>query len=186
MATPKPIHTHFLRKGREMEYLIEQYEKSHPNENSDGLQPHKVSEWAIARGLWRRPPTPAEERLRRELARHLRGEYTTDPQGRTVRLHHAVIYIEQTPEGPKKRSRWYRLNESPAPHIKASFALRRRAALSDVKQLSLDLESYNDNNILGEKLQPMDFNFNRDLEEGRLPTTYPEEGPDADEDGEGV
>jgi hypothetical protein len=187
VATPKPTSAHILHPGRQMEYLINQYEKAHPDENTAGIEPYKVALWAVSRGMWNRAPVPPEERLRRELARHLRGEYTLDPQGRSVRLHHAVIFIEQTADGPKRRSRWYRLNESPPPHIKASFSLRRRAALSDVKQLSLDLESYNDNNIFGESLAPMDFDFNKDLEEIRLPTTYPEDGPpDADEDGERV
>ena len=184
MATPKPTSLNLTRKGRQFDYLIEQYKKTHPNES--GVEPAKVSAWAVNRGLWQVPPVPPEERLRRDLSRHLRGEYTLDPQGRSVRLHHAVIFIEQTVDGPKKRSRWYQINESPPEHIKASFALRRRAALSDVKQLSLDLDSYNDNNLFGATLPPMDFDFNKDIEESRLPTTYPEEGPETDEDGEGV
>lgn len=186
MATPKPISNPITHQGRQMEYLIEQYMKAHPDEDADGIQPHKVADWAVSRGMWQRPPVSPQERLRRELARHLRGEYAMDPQGRTVRLHHAVIYVEQSPEGPKRRSRWYKLNESPAQHIRASFALRRRAAFWDVKQLSLDLDSYNDNNIFGEKIPSLDFDYNKDLAESRLPTSYPEEGPATDEDGEPV
>ncbi|MEX2051611.1 MAG: hypothetical protein WD944_10320, partial [Steroidobacteraceae bacterium] len=84
------------------------------------------------------------------MTRYLRGEYTRDPQGRTVRKHHAVIYIEQSADGPKKRSRWYEIYEAPAKHMRASLALRRRAAPADVAQLNLDLESYNENNYRGE------------------------------------
>jgi len=70
--------------------------------------------------------------------------------------------------------------------MRASLALRRRAALADVAQLNLDLESYNENNYRGETVPPMDYNFNIDLEETRLPTHYPIEGPETDDDGETV
>lgn len=184
MATP--IRKYVSRPGRHMEYLIEQYQKAHPDEDAATIEPHLVADWAIAKGMWQRPPVPPEERLRKELARYLRGEYTRDPQGRNVRLHHAVIYTEHTSDGPKRRSRWSTIFDAPANHMQASLALRRRSALADVTQLNLDLESYNENNLRGEIIPPMDFDFNKDLEEARLPTHYPEEGPDTDEDGEGV
>lgn len=180
------IHKHVAPQGRQMEYLIEQYKKTHPQEDISSIEPHLVAEWAVKRGMWQRPPVPPEERLRRELSRYLRGEYTRDPQGRSVRKHHAVIYIIQTENGPQKRSRWFEIYQAPAKHMQASLALRRRAALADVQQLNLDLESYNENNVRGETLVPMDFDFNKDIEESRLPTHYPEEGPQTDEDGEGV
>jgi hypothetical protein len=145
-----------------------------------------VADWAVAKGLWQRPPVTPQERLRRELARYLRGEYTQDPQGRTVRKHHAVIFVEQTGDGPKRRSRWCEIYQATAKHMQASLALRRRAALADVMQLNLDLESYNENNVRGEAVLPMDYNFNIDLEEGKLPTQYPSEGPETDDDDEPV
>jgi hypothetical protein len=173
-----------------MEYLIEQYRKAHPNEDQESVTPHLVADWAVERGLWIRPPITLQERLRRELSRHLRGEYTKDPQGRAVRLHHAIIYMEQSGDGPKRRSKWYRIYEAPAKHMQASLALRRRSAFADVQQLQLDLESYNENNVLGEQVPAFDYNFNVDLEEARMPTHYPEEGPAddpaTDEDGESI
>jgi hypothetical protein len=180
------VHKFVAPRGREMEYLIEQYQKAHPDEDASRIEPHRIADWACARGMWKKPPVPQEERLRRELARFLRGEYTLDPQGRNVRKHHAIIYIDQTPDGPKKRSRWFEIYEAPAKHMQASLALRRRSALADVVQLNLDLESYNENNVRHETVPPMDFDFNKDLEEITLPTHYPVEGPETDEDGEEV
>ena len=173
-------------RGREMEYLIHQYKMAHPEKDPDYIEPHLVAEWACKKRMWDRPPVSPEERLRRELARHLCGEHTRDPQGSTVRKHHAVIYTIETPDGPKRRSRWYEINQAPVKHMQASLQLRRRAALADVVQLSFDFESYNENNIHGERLPEMDFDFNKDLEEIKLPTDYPSEPPETDDDGDGV
>jgi hypothetical protein len=87
----------------------------------------------------------------------------------------------QTATGPKKRSIWKELFHAPAEHMKASFQLRRRAAFRDVQQLHFDFESYQDNNIFGEQLEPMDFDFNKDIAETNLPTTYPDAGDDDEE-----
>jgi hypothetical protein len=171
------------RKGRaRMAYLLEQYHRAHPDEEPSLVEPHLVARWAIQKGIYKRPPIDPEELLRRELSRYLKNEYTTDPQGRQVRRHHAVIYEVHTADGIKRRSRWYEIYDAPPKHMQAALQLRRKAALSDVIQLNLDFESYNDNNKHGEKLEPLDFNFNKDLEEINLPTTYPEDGPEEDFD----
>lgn len=47
--------------------------------------------------------------------------------------------------------------------------------------LTLDLESYNDNNKFGETLDPIDWNIGKDLEEKSLPTEY-DPDPYGDED----
>ena len=69
--------------------------------------------------------------------------------------------------------------------MRTSLSLRRRAALQDVYQLQLDFESYNDYNKFGEKLDPMDFDYNKDLRELKQSAEWPEgpEGP-PDEDTE--
>jgi hypothetical protein len=41
-----------------------------------------------------------------------------------------------------------------------------------ILQLKLDFESYNDNNIFHEAIEPLDFDFNKDIEELNMPTTY--------------
>ena len=69
---------------------------------------------------------------------------------------------------------------------RASFSLRRRAALADVVQISFDFMSWNENNVFGEQLDPMDYNFNKDLAELAESTEYIDEpNPDDDGDDEG-
>jgi hypothetical protein len=170
------------QKKRELEYIISEYKKAHPKLDSDTVVPHDVAEWAIKRGLYRRPPVDPEEFLRRNISKHLHDEYVTDPQGREVRKNHPISIEVVTPKGPKRIWVWKELFHAPAPHMKASFQLRRRAALRDVQQLDLDFHSYNENNVFKESLPPMDYDFNKDMEELNLPTTYPINGPLDDED----
>jgi|SRR5215213_6079177 hypothetical protein len=162
------------RGNRKMMYLVEQYKKAHPEE-SEEVEPHLVAPWAIKKDLWKRPPVAPEEVLRRLISRALRQEYMEDPQGREVRKHHPVIYEVVTPDGVKKRSKWFPLFEAPPKHMTASLSLRRRSALADVLQLKLDFDSYNDNNVHGATLPEPDFDFNKDIEEMSLPSTYPEQ-----------
>jgi hypothetical protein len=59
--------------------------------------------------------------------------------------------------------------------------LRRRAAVQDILQLDLDFHSYNDNNVFGVKLTPVDYDINKDVEESKMPTTYPSDPPRDDD-----
>ena len=59
--------------------------------------------------------------------------------------------------------------------MRVSAQLRRTQALDDVKQLRMDIDSYNDHNIHEAVVDPPDFNFNIDIEESMLPTTYPDD-----------
>lgn len=171
----------------QVSYLLELYNKEHGIKRSEATEPALVAQWAIAKGHWVRPPPTPEETLRRLITRHLRAEHFVDPQGRTVRAHHAVIYEVQTEDGPKRRSRWFRLFQAPPNHALTAFQLRRRAAVSDVHQLSLDFESYNDNNVHKATLPAMDFDLNKDLEDLKHSTSYPDSPPpDEDDDGEKI
>lgn len=158
-----------------MQFLIEKYKEAHPGEGHD-IAPHLVAEWAIKEGLWRPAPITPQEQLRRLLSRCLRETYVLDPQGREVRANLPILEEVVTRDGLKYRSRWYPIFEAPANVARQSFALRRRSALADVRQLHFDFLSYNDNNILGEQLEPMDYNFEKDIAELSEPTTY-QEGP---------
>lgn len=169
-------------KKREIEYVMEQYHKAHPDEDPSEAVPDLIAEWAYAKGLWKRPPIDPVVALSRDISRYLRNEYVTDPQGRIVRKNHAIFIEVQTQDGTKKRSIWKELFHAPAEHMKASFQLRRRAAFRDVQQLHFDFGSYQDNNVFGAHLEPMDFDFNKDIEESTLPTTYPDSDGDDDEE----
>lgn len=163
-----------------MIYLVEQYKKAHAI--TDGaVQPHLVASWAIENGLDTRPPITQEELLRKDIARALANDHFTDPKGREVRKNHAILIDVKTPGGFKRRSQWYTIYEAPPKHMRTSLQLRRRAALSDVIQLQLDFESYNDFNKFGEKLDPPDFDYNKDIAELKQSAEWPE-GPDMDEE----
>lgn len=169
-------------KRRELEYVIEQYHVAHPERDPSEAIPDLIAEWAYRTGLWRRPPADPVDLLRKDISRYLRSEYITDPQGREVRKNHAIIVDVQTPAGSKRRSIWMELFHASPEHMKASSQLRRRGLLRDAVQLDLDLKSYNDNNVFGVALPSMDFDLNKDIEEINLPTTYPSEPFDDEED----
>jgi hypothetical protein len=158
-------------------YLVEQFKKSHPE--ADHVELDDVAKWAIAQGLWVRPPTPPEVTLRKELSRAMRNEYVIDPQGREVRKNHVVFTEEKTPQGIKRRAKWYTNQTAPPEPMRISLQIRRRSSLSDVLQIVLDFDSYNDNNPFNAKLPAMDFNYNKDIEEMSLPSEYEESSEDA-------
>jgi hypothetical protein len=172
-----------LRRGsRKMQYLVDQYRLAHPKGGPD-VRPDLVADWAVDKGLWKPLPISPREALRRLIARSLRETYIVDRQGREVRANLPIIEEVKTPDGPKRLSRYYPIFDAPARVARASFALRRRAALADVAQLHFDFLSYNENNHLGERIDALDYNFNTDIEEMSHPTEY-ESDPDEDEEEE--
>jgi hypothetical protein len=88
-----------------------------------------------------------------------------------------------TPDGPKRMAQFYPIFQAPPEIAKQHFALERKITVENAAQLSLDLQSYNDNNEFGEKLPPIDWNIGKDLEEKGLPTEY-DPDPYGDEDEE--
>jgi hypothetical protein len=172
--------TRVRKANAKMLYIVEQYKKAHPEESGEPIEPFKVASWAYRNGLYKRPPVDPEEVLRKEIARALGNEFIVDAKGRDVRKNHAIMVDVRTADGVKRRSRWYTIYEAPPNHIKVAFQFRRRAALSDVMQLTLDFDSYNDFNKFSATLEPMDFNFNKDLEEQNQPPDWPEEDPEND------
>src|SRR5207247_1360781 len=119
--------------------------------------------WVIENGLWHKPPMPPVEVLRRELSRHLKNQYVEDPQKRVVRKNHAVPIKVTTPDGVMRMSRWYGIFEAPKQHMALSTQLRRRQTARDAIQLTLDLESWNDNNVYGDTLPMPDWDLNKDV-----------------------
>ncbi len=171
------------KKRLQIEYVMEQYRQAHPDVDP-AVEPHRIAEWAIAEGISRPIPQTPEEILRKDIARYLKNDYIEDPQGRHVRRNHAVFIPVLANGEVKRRSRWYGIDVAPPDHMRLSLQLRRTAAFHDVRQMDLDFQSYNDNNIFGEKLAPMDYNFNKDVQEANLPATYPSEPTFDDEDDE--
>ena len=168
------------RSNRQMLYLVDKYKAAHPDEDS-AIHPELVANWAIDEGLWDRPPLDPKEALRRQIRNALREEYTVDPQGREVRAKLPFMEEVRTSDGVRVRSTWYPIFQMPPEKARASFQMRRRAALADVVQLKFDFDSYNDNNGFKAQLEPPDFNFNKDLLELEQPTEWPSEDMEDDE-----
>ena len=78
-------------------------------------------------------------------------------------------------------SRFYPIYKAPPEVVRQALALDRKQALSTVKQMKLDFDSYNENNEFGVELPPLDLNFNRDIEEMDMPSEY-EPNPYGDEE----
>ena len=166
--------SHKQRHGnRQMIYLVELYQREHPEQ--DGvIDPDAVTEWAIETGRYIPPPISAHKLLRQKISRAIRNHYTEDLQGREVRKYHVVVEHD----GDKTHTTVYSIENAPPEHMRKSCSLRRRSALRDVLQLKLDFDSYNENNKFGVQLSPLDFDFNKDVEEMSLPTFYPLEAPE--------
>lgn len=184
MATPEIGPRHRRHGSRRMLFLVEQYKAAYP-EAVNPIDPDEVAAWALENRMYRPKPIDPRHQLRRLIRTALRDDYIEDPQGREVRAMHPEMVEVMTPEGTRWRSRWYPIYEMPPEKMRASGQLRRRGAFRDVYQIHLDFESYNDNNALGATVEMLDFDFNKDIEEAMLPTSYPEEGPTLeDEDGQ--
>jgi hypothetical protein len=166
------------RASRKMVYLLEQFKKAFPNEPLP-IDPARVASWAYDQGLWRPIETHPKEVLRRKLVRALRHQYITDPQGREVHANYSAIEEVMTPDGPKRHSKFYTIFQAPPEVARQALALDRKQALITVLQMKLDFDSYNDNNEFGATLDPLDVNFQKDLDEMSLPSVY---DPDLDEE----
>lgn len=171
MATAVMSSPHVERASRKMLYLLDQYKAAHPGEPLP-LDPAKAAIWAYESGLWTLRETDPREVLRRKMCRALRHEYITDPQGREVRANYAAVVEVQTPEGPKRKSQFYPIFKAPPEVARQALALDRKQALATVQQMKLDFDSYNDNNEFGFTLEPLDLDFNKDIEEMNLPAEY--------------
>ena len=172
------------RGSRKMQYLQERFRVAHP-EAGVRIDPDDIASWAIREKLWQPKPTTHEQQLARLIRRSLRETYITDPQGREVRANLPIMEDKRTSEGWTRKTAWYPLFSATAEVARTSFALRRRAAFRDCQQLHFDFLSWNENNASGDSLEPMDYNFNADLADAAMSTTYsdePMEDPFAEED----
>jgi hypothetical protein len=137
-----------------------------------------VAEWAVRNGLYQRPTLTLVKQCKRELAQALRTEYLTDSQGREVRRMHPVRLKDR--DDGRQMVIWADFEFAKPNHMRVSLSQRRQGLLAGCRQHKTDLESYNDNNRFDATLPLFDYNFNPDLEESELPTSYPDEKPKGD------
>jgi len=138
----------------------------------EAVDPKKVAHWIAENNLlYRRPYDPIKE-LGQEISRALAAQYITDPQGREVR---GMIPIPIDGVNGQRQWDWAPIFRARKAEFHLSQQVRRNGIKSGVQQHATDTDSYNDNNIHGGYIEPFDYNFNKDLEEDKFPTEYPEE-----------
>jgi hypothetical protein len=147
---------------------------------ADEIDMKKVADWAMDNGRWRTPPYDPRRACARELSEAAREEYYVDPQNRTVRKKHCYVVVDADGQ---RHWNWVDIETAKPDPMHKSLQARRKQALGDVVQLDIDRQSYNDNNLFGAELE-MSYNFDEDLAERSLPTSYPEHPGDDDLDDE--
>lgn len=120
----------------------------------------EIAAWALDQGLWQPQRGEVIALCARDVARAMREEYITDPQGRRVRSKHAAR-VER--EG-KQETLWADIREADRAHMEIAFQQRRNQILGECRQLKVDVDSYNENVAPAEPIQ-MVFDFTLDLEE---------------------
>lgn len=119
-----------------------------------------MAAWAIRTGRWELPESAAISKCAEDLQSAMREDYITDKRGRKVRkLHPATIK-----SGGQQMVLWDDIRTAPRHHMQMSFQQRRRGIVGDVRQLKVDVDSYNDARSDEEPIQ-MDFDFTMDLAE---------------------
>ena len=120
----------------------------------------QMADWAIRRGMWNQHPDAAVRRCAEDIARAMREEYLTDPQGRSVRAKHAARI---TIDG-EQLMLWEDIRTAEPKHMRIAFQQRRQQIVGDCHQLKTDVDSYNENANTGKSIQ-MEFDFTQDLAE---------------------
>lgn len=120
----------------------------------------QIAAWAIREGLWEAQPSTLIDQCASQLARAMREEHITDPQGRVVRAKH-VARIERAGE---QIALWADIRTADRHHMAIAFQQRRQMIVGDCRQLKTDVDSYNENRNPGPPIQ-MVFDFALDVEE---------------------
>ncbi len=137
-----------------------------------------IAAWAVRNRRYSPPRKSEVDLCAKELAEAMRLEMEIDPQGRTVRAKHCAKIKEMDDAGQLiQKTLWFDRNAHPE-LMHVSLQQRRKAILGDNRQLKIDQDSYNDNNVYGAKIQ-LSFNYEDDLIESEQSTEY---RPDLDID----
>lgn len=120
----------------------------------------QIASWALQNRLWSPQRSALVSQCADQLARAMREEYITDPQGRVVRAKHAAR-VETTGE---QTTLWADIRTASRDHMEIAFQQRRQQIVGDCRQLHADVDSYNQNRNPKLPIQ-MVFDFTKDLEE---------------------
>ena len=123
----------------------------------------EIAVWAISRKRWEPQRSALIDQCAEHLARAMREEYITDPQGRTVRAKHAA----RIKRDAQQLVLWADIRTASRQHMEIAFQQRRQQIVGDCRQLKVDVDSYNENGNRGTAIQ-MIFDFTDDLAELEL------------------
>jgi hypothetical protein len=124
---------------------------------------HAMATWAIHSGRWEPQRSDLISQCADELARAMREDYITDPQGRSVRAKHAAR-IERN---HKQMMLWADIRTASPEHMEVAFQQRRQQIVGDCRQLKTDVDSFNENRKPARPIQ-MIFDFTEDLIEAEM------------------
>lgn len=140
---------------KQLQTIVNQYRKSG---QPWPAEKRAIAAWAVRTGMWKPHSSAIIGQCADELAKAMREEYFTDPQGRRVRAKHAAKFFK---EG-KQTTLWGDIRTENRAFMAVSFQNRRQAILGDCHQLKTDMDSYNQNVNRGESLNVV-FDFTVDL-----------------------
>jgi hypothetical protein len=130
-----------------------------------------IASFALRKGLY-----SAQARLKelcaRDLAKAMREEYIRDSQGRPVRRLHAARLSGPEESGAKKQlTLWADIDTAERDFMEVAFQQRREQIVGDCRQLSNDVDYFNDRHPTERPIQ-LYFDFTDDVEEANMPEEY--------------
>ncbi len=151
-----------MNYSKQMQRIVRHFEEE---TGKSSYSAKEVARWAIENDEWVAQPEMLIGRCAEEVAKALREEYVTDPQGRRARVKHSAL-IKQ--EGQQlKISIWFDSRRATHDQMELSFQQRPKGVVSDCRQLKTDVDSYNDNYNNGEQIKIV-FDFTTDLLEAEM------------------
>jgi hypothetical protein len=121
---------------------------------------HEIAAWAIRTRNWIPQHSSVVDLCADQLARAMREDYITDPQGRRVRSKHAA----RMKRHGRQITLWADIRNADRQHMEIAFQQRRQQVVGDCAQLKRDVDSFNENRSSVKPIQ-MVFDFTQDLAE---------------------
>jgi len=132
-----------------------------------------VLRWAEEKGLVSRPQVDPRLKLKRDMAAAARDEVIIDENGDSVRRVHAY----RINAGEKQQTLWGFIEDMTPQKWRTSMSHRRRGLKSGVLQCDRDNQYWNKHYNPGDP-NILDWNFNPDVTEDRMPTEYSDTPPE--------
>jgi hypothetical protein len=123
----------------------------------------EILRWAYDNGKWAPHPDDFIRAGAEQLARAMREDTETDPQGRDIRTKHVLVENR----GGEQLLIWNSGKIMNRDQMELSFQYRRRLIKNDCVQLKTEVDSYNENKNPGRPVQ-MILDFTEDVEEEML------------------